>query len=211
MESTQSITYTSILPFQERHPTNWIGEFQSEFFSILHGASVTYGSVAAAHAGEVSLWGYKEIRKRQCYWIDKKQLLTRIIRTMNISLWQKRREKQYEKGLCVDGICCIVGHKTAWVGCFGEASVVEIRGNKEQRLMGMVAESGYDETKKLGNDRYALSFASASFPFESGDLFVFASGSTAHMTRDELVLYGNSEEKTELKSTAGGILVIRNI
>jgi len=211
MEHTPSITYTSILPHFFDHPTNCIREFQSEFFSIMHGASLTYGYIATALAADTALWGYKEIRKRQCYWIDKKQLLTRIIRTTNISLWQKHKEKLYAKGLFVDGVCCIIGQKTAWIGCFGQASVVEVRRNKEQRLMGVVAGDGYDAKQKLGSDRYKLSFVSASFPFESGDTFIFASGTTAAMAREDLVVYAHEKEKTELKSTTGGILVIQHI
>lgn len=212
MEHTSSITYTNILPHQDVHPTHCIREFQSEFFSIMHGASLAYGYIAAEIAADTAIWGYKEIRKRQCYWIDKKQLLTRIIRTTNISLWQKHKEKLYAKGLLVDGVCCIIGEKTAWVGCFGEASVLEIRGNKEQRLMGVVAGERYDAQQKLGSDRYKLSFVSASFPFESGDTFILASGTTATMTREELVGFQERQEQgTALKSTTGSILVIRSV
>lgn len=210
MEHSENIIYTPILPAQDEHPTNCIRTFQSEFFGIMHGASLSYGYVAAALAADTAVWGYKEIRKRQCYWIDKKQLLTRIIRTTNISLWQKHKEPLYAKGLIVDGVCCIIGQKTAWIGCFGAASVVEIRKNNEQRLMGVVAENDYDATQKLGSDRYKLSFLSARFPFEEGDTILLASGGTSSMTREELVSYAEEKEKKELKSTTGGILVIHH-
>jgi len=211
MESSENIIYTPILPAEVDHPTNRMCEFQSEFFGIVHGASLSYGYVAAALAADTAVWGYKEIRKRQCYWIDKKQLLTRIIRTINISLWQKHKEPLYAKGLVVDGVCCIVGQKTAWIGCFGDASVVEIRKNKEQRLMGVVAENAYEGAQKLGSDRYKLSFLSARFPFEEGDTILLASGSTSSMTQEELIAYAEEKEKKQLKSTTGGILVIHHV
>ncbi len=210
MEQSEIITYTPVLPTNVDRPTNCICAFQSEFFGIMHGASLSYGYVAATLAADTALWGYKEIRKRQCYWIDKKQLLTRIIRTMNISLWQKHKDTLYAKGLFVDGVCCIIGQKTAWIGCFGDASVVEVRKNNEQRLMGVVAENDYDSSKKLGSDRYKLFFMSARFPFESGDAIVLASGSTACMTGEDLAAYAEKKEKKELKSTTGGILVIQH-
>ena len=210
MEHLENITYTPILPTNVDRPTTCMCTFQSEFFGIMHGASLSYGYIAAALAVDTAVWGYKEIRKRQCYWIDKKQLLTRIIRTTNISLWQKHKEPLYAKGLVVDGVCCIIGQKTAWIGCFGDASVVEVRKNKEQRLMGIVAENAYDGAQKLGSDRYTLSFLSARFPFEEGDTLILASGKTASMAREELVSYAEEKEKKELKSTTGGILVIQH-
>lgn len=210
MENTNQIVITKIFPQQTEHPTHVAGEFQSEFVCLMHGASPAYGYIAARIAADTAVWGYKEIRKRQCYWIDKKQLLTRIIRTTNITLWQKHKEKLYEKGLLVDGVCCIFGQKTAWIGCFGDASVVEIRTNKEQRLMGTVAEGVYDATQKLGSDRYKLSFVSASFPFEAGDTFIFACGTTAKMTREECVRFQDKDHRKALSSTTGSVLIVQN-
>ena len=210
MESSENIMYTPVLPAKGDRPTTRVCTFQSEFFGIMHGASLSYGYVAATLAADTAVWGYKEIRKRQCYWIDKKQLLTRIIRTTNISLWQKHKEPLYAKGLLVDGVCCIVGQKTAWIGCFGDASVVEVRKNNEQRLMGVVAGNEYDAAQKLGSDRYKISFVSARFPFEEGDALILASGTTAHMKREDLAAYVQEKEKKELKLTTGGILVIQH-
>ncbi|MFZ2025493.1 MAG: hypothetical protein WAV51_04370 [Microgenomates group bacterium] len=210
MESTQTITITRIFPNVGEHPTNAVSDFQSEFACIMHGASLSYGYVAAALAADTAVWGYKEIRKRHCYWIDKKALLTRIIRTTNISLWQKRKEKIYSKGLVVDGVCCIIGQKTAWIGCFGDASVVEIRKNQEQRLMGIVADMEYEAMPKLGSDRYALTFASATFPFTSGDTLLFAVGSLASLPREEIVSFLNESKKAVLPSTTGSVLLLQN-
>jgi len=210
MEKMQSITSVRILPPQTEHATHCVGEFQSEFFCLLHGASINYGYVAARVAADIAVWGYKEIRKRQCYWIDKKQLLTRIIRTVNIALWQKHKEKPYQQGLFVDGICCIVGQKTTWIGCFGDASVIELRKNGEQRLMGVVAEGEYNAHKKLGQERYAVPMASATFPCDKGDTYIFAAGSTAGMSKDALCQFQHaSDRKPSIKTTTGSILVIQ--
>ncbi len=204
------ITITKILPDVDEHPTNTAADFQSEFACLMHGASLSYGYVASALATDTAVWGYKEIRKRQCYWIEKKALLTRIIRTTNISLWQKRREKIYSRGLVVDGICCIVGQKTVWIGCFGDASVVQIRANKEQRLMGVVSGMEYDATKKLGSDRYALTFSSAAFPFTEGDTVVCTVGSLASCTREEIVSWADPSKEQRLSATTGSVLLLQN-
>ena len=212
MENTQSLIYTSVLPNQEEHETNCIGEFQSEFFCIMHGASVNYSYIAARHAVDTATWGYKEIRKRQCYWIDKKQLLTRIIRTTNIALWQKHKEKQYAAGLYVDGVCCIIGQKTAWIGCFGDASVIELRKNKEQRLMGTVAGEGYNPKTKLGQDRYRFQVASATFPCEVGDTYICAVGSLAGLSKETLCDFQYAKDTHPvIKTTTGSVLVVQNI
>ncbi len=210
MEKMQSITSVSILPPQTEHATNCVGEFQSEFFCLMHGASINYGYVAASIAVDTAVWGYKEIRKRQCYWIDKKQLLTRIIRTVNIALWQKHKEKPYHLGLSVDGVCCIIGQKAAWIGCFGDASVIELRKNGEQRLMGVIAEGGYDAKKKLGQERYSIPMMSATFPCDKGDTYIFAVGSAAGISKEALCRFQHtSDMKPSIKTTTGSILVVQ--
>jgi len=212
MESTKQIAITKIFPQAAEHPTHVVGEFQSEFVCLMHGASPAYGYVAAQTAADTAVWGYKEIRKRHCYWIDKKLLLTRIIRTTNITLWQKHKEKLYEKGLLVDGVCCIFGQKTAWIGCFGQASVVEIRQDDEQRLMGIVADNGYDAAKNLGSDRYHLSFVSATFPFTSGDTLLFSVGTLASLKREALLAFQDATTKEmKLASTTGSVILVRHI
>lgn len=211
MDTISSVESWSIVPENEKHVTTCVSEFQSEFFSLIHGASMNFGYMAAEIASSTAVWGYKEIRTRRCYWLEKKELMERIIRTINISLWQKHKEKKYGSGLWAEGVCCIIGEKTAWIGCFGEASVLEVRKNGERRIMGMIYEDGYDHAKKLGMDRYRFSVAIASFPFEKGDTFIFAAGNSAALPIETLSAYGTKGYGKEMqtKTTLGGILVVR--
>jgi len=209
MDTTHLIGYKALLPLQETHPTNRISEFQSEFIALVHGASVKYAYVAAEIASETAVWGYKEIRRRQCYWMDKKKLLERIIRTMNISLWQKHKDKKYEAGLFVDGVCCIIGRKSVWVSVFGDATVLEIRKNGEERIMGMLNQEGYVSTEKLGQDRYHFPLTISGFPFEQGDTFICATGKEASKSIRELSSYQmKSDAPKSRTTTAGGILIL---
>lgn len=208
MDRTMTVNYWSFLPKQKDHVTYKIAEFQSEFFSFVHGASLNYGYVAATIASDITIWGYKEIRRRQCYFLDKKKLMERILRTTNISLWQKHKEPVYQKGLLVDGVCCILGQKTVWIGCFGDASILELRTTGEQRLMGVVNKDIQPIKKKLGEDRYELDVTIAGFPFEKGDILLFAVGKSAFYSIDTLQHYLSSRERSQ---EGDGVLLIKNI
>jgi hypothetical protein len=207
MDTATTIQSWSFLPNKQDKPMYLVSEFQSEFFSFVHGASMNYGYVAAAIAADTTRWGYEEIRRRRCYWLDKKKLMERILRTTNISLWQKHKEKQYQKGLWADGVCCIIGQKTAWIGCFGDASVLEVRTNGEKRTMGVINGIAQTDKKKLGQDRYSIDIDIATFPFEKGDAFVFAVGKSAFFPIETLHAYQMNRENAK---DADGLFVIKN-
>lgn len=208
MDILSQIHSWSYLPVFRDHPVYCVSEFQSEFFSFVHGASINYGYVAARVAADTTKWGYEEIRKRQCYFLDKKKLMERIIRTTNISLWQKHKEKIYQKGLFVDGVCCIVGQKTAWIGVFGAASVLEIRKNGEERIMGTINGDGKNEKKPLGADRYAIDKEIATFPFEEGDTFIFTVGKSAAYPIETLLTYDITHEQSKV---GDGVFFLKHI
>lgn len=208
MDTTTQVHYWSLLPKQTDHILYRVSEFQSDFFSFIHGASLNYGYVAAEVAANTTTWGYQEIRKRRCYWLDKKKLIERICRTTNISLWQKHKEKLYQKGLWVDGVCCIIGQKTAWIGSFGDASILEVRKSGEKRIMGILNNDSSDHKKKLGQDRYAIDVTIASFPFETGDTFVFAVGKSAFFPIETL---SSSSQSGETTREGDGLFIIKRI
>ncbi len=208
MDTAMCVSSWAFLPDKQEKQTYLVSEFQSEFFSFVYGASLNYGYIAAKVAADTTIWGYQEIRRRQCYWLDKKKLMERIIRTTNISLWQKHKDKLYQKGLWVDGVCCILGEKTAWIGLFGEASVVEIRKSGEERSMGTINEDGENSRKKLGADRYSIDIQIASFPFEQGDTFLFAIGKSASYSNELLHLL--FQEK-EINKEGDGVFFLKHI
>lgn len=208
MDTTMRVSSWAFLPDKQEKQTYLVSEFQSEFFSFVHGASLNYGYVAARVAADTTTWGYQEIRRRQCYWLDKKKLMERIIRTTNISLWQKHKETVYQKGLWVDGACCILGEKTAWIGTFGAASIIEIRKNGEERTMGTINQEGENIRKKLGTDRYAIDMQIASFPFERGDTFLFVVGKSASYSNEKL--HSLYQEK-EVSKEGDGVFFLKHI
>lgn len=81
----------------------------------------------AGLAVETALWGYREIRKRRCYWLDKRLLLRRIFRSTNLRLWQAQKENNFTKQLTTSLLVCVVGSRTIWLGYLGNFSVLLFR------------------------------------------------------------------------------------
>ncbi len=94
--------------------------FQQECFVIADGS----GSILAT---ETALWGYREIRKRRCYWLDKRLLLRRIFRSTNLRLWQAQKENNFTKQLTTSLLVCVVGSRTIWLGYLGNFAVLLFR------------------------------------------------------------------------------------
>lgn len=109
--------------------------FESDFFSVIDATEAAcHKDVGAALAANTTVWGYKEIRKRACYWEEKRNLIWRIFRSTNIALWQKRREEGFEKGVDVSMAMIIFAPKSIWLGNVGDTVVYLIRDNKITRL-----------------------------------------------------------------------------
>ncbi len=156
------------------------GHVAEDFFSLVHGTVFTTAPTAAKLAVDTSLWGYEQIRRRKYYFLDRKKLLKRILRTTNIALFQKQKESNCKLGAYVEGVFCNVGTRAAWVGCIGKGSMYELRTNGERRILGYIAdEETHNEQDALGRERYSWSSQETNIPFEQGDLLILAAGDAA--------------------------------
>jgi len=158
------------------------GNVETDFFSLVHGTVFTTAPTAAKLAVDTSLWGYEQIRRRKYYFLDRKKLLKRILRTTNIALFQKQKESNFKLGAYVEGVLCNIGTRAAWIGCIGKGSMYELRTNGERRLLGYINEEQHNELDALGRERYNWSSQESNIPFEKGDLLILAAGDAATLS-----------------------------
>jgi hypothetical protein len=155
-----------------------VGNFDTDFFALAHGVIQETAGVSASLAVDTSVWGYRTIRTRQYYWVDKMKLMKRIVRSTNISLWQKKREHGCEKGTAAEAVFSIIATRAMWIGVLGNGSAYERRGGGERRIVG-VANKDSSETTMLGTNRYDWKAIFGQIPFEHGDSVVLSVGSAA--------------------------------
>ncbi len=158
------------------------GHVETDFFSLVHGTVFTTAPIAAKLAVDTSLWGYEQIRRRKYYFLDRKKLLKRILRTTNIALFQKKRESKCELGAYIEGVFCNIGTRAAWIGCIGKGSMYELRINGERRLLGYINEEVHNDMDALGRERYSWSSQETNIPFEKDDLLILAAGGAATLS-----------------------------
>lgn len=191
------------------------GHVADDFFSLVHGTVFTTAPTAAKLAVDTSLWGYEQIRRRKYYWLDRKKLLKRILRTTNIALYQKQREPKYALGAYVEGVLCIAGTRAAWVGCVGKGSMYELRTSGERRIMGYFNEEQHNDTDALGKDRYHWPSQESNLPFQEGDIMILAAGAAATLpiaVFDEIAHHQEDCKEIinkELPHSSWGITILR--
>ncbi len=162
--------------------------FNDECFVVADGVGgLPHGDVAAKLAAETAIWGYKHIRERPFYWADKKLFLKRIFRSVNIAVWQKKREPGYEEGLASTLVTAIIGTHALWVGSVGDSGIYLYRDG----LIDMVTPYDIDEAGRLTNavglTRYGLVPHVKTERFLIGDVLLLATdGVLGFVSEDEL-------------------------
>lgn len=155
----------------DEHPIV-LSQYRDEFFALACGdRSHPHANTAATLSAETALWGYKQIRLRNFYWQDKKKFVSRIFRSTNITLWQKKRETSYQGGVPASLIICIVGPQYIWIGNIGRTcayvknttSLIQLTKQKKQ-------------TAQLGVDRYGLIPNFVNYVFDHGMITLLVSG-----------------------------------
>lgn len=191
------------------------GSVETDFFSLVHGTVFTTAPIAAKLAVDTSLWGYEQIRRRKYYWLDKKKLMKRILRSTNIALFQKQREPHFEKGAYVEGVFCIVGTRAAWVGCIGKGSMYEMRTDGERRLLGYINSEEHNDGDSLGQERYQWPSQEANIPFKEGDILILAAGDAATLSIGVFDEIANHQDdckeilNKEIPHSSWGVTILR--
>ena len=189
---------------------DFVGHFRDECFVIADGVGgMPHGEVAATLAGETAIWGYRHIRLRPTYWLDKRNFMRRIFRSTNMAVWQKRKEPEFRDGLATTLIVCIVGPMNMWVGSVGDSSSYLYR----EGLIASLTREDVDErgflTNVIGTKRLGLASQFASEPFLVGDIAVLCTDGVSHFAGEEelrTILADSGETKQSLSDSVERIL-----
>lgn len=179
--------------------------FNDECFVLADGVGgMPHGDIAAKIAAETAIWGYKLIRQRRFYWLDKKLLMKRIFRSTNIALWQKKRETGFEEGLATTLEVLVIGEHTFWLGHVGDSSAWFLPGenNKDRSLRKLttddIDEQGY-LTKVVGTQRYGLTPQFVTGRFLVGDTILLVSDGVTSVLASQTMetIIGESGNSTD--------------
>ena len=174
--------------------------FNDECFTIADGVgSMPHGEVASQLAAETAVWGYKHIRQRDFYWRDKKLLLKRIVRTTNMTIWQKQRETGFTDGMATTLLVLIVGDKNIWMGNVGDASAFFLHEGKMSRLTKEDVDAQGNLTKVLGKQRLGIVPQVAIERFYPNDVVLLATDGVARYVSEKEIqlILENSGRTTE--------------
>lgn len=123
----------------------------SEVFIIADGFSgLPHGDTASALAVESAIWTIRLAKQRHSYWKDKKLLGQRIIRSVNLALYNKRREKTYTEGMGSTLSILLLGEKQFYVYSVGDSPVYQIRNNRVQIVTSIDRDKKGNITKAVG-------------------------------------------------------------
>ncbi len=167
---------------------DYVANLNDECFIVCDGGGGrAHGDVAAKLACETALWAYRQVRLRRCYWLDKRQLVRRIFRTTNLTVWQKRREPGFEDGLATTLLVAIIGPRAVWVGSAGDSSSFVFHEGQLLRLTRQDRDSQGNVTRALGFVRLGLWPNAAQQRFIAGDTMLLATnGATSVLSTSEL-------------------------
>lgn len=179
--------------------------FNDECFIVTDGVgSLPHADYAARLAAETALWAYKVVRQRPFYWSEKPELLKRIFRSTNLTLWQKQREKGFEDGLAAALLVLLIGPDNFWVGMVGNCSAFLYR----EGLIDVLTKPDIDAEgmliKAVGFGRRQLLPQRRSEKFIRDDILLLATDGVANfVSEDEMrIIFESIGETNESMSEA---------
>ncbi len=160
--------------------------FNSECIAIADGVSVMpHGDIASSFVCETAIWAYKHVRQRPYYWEEKTKLLQRIFRTTNLSLWQKRKESDFEDGLASTLCMAIFGKHKFWIGAVGDGRVYLIREGLVEELVSPESQSSLQIPMALGYQKTGILPRLVSERFIAGDVLLLATDGASDVLTEE--------------------------
>jgi serine/threonine protein phosphatase PrpC len=162
--------------------------FSDECFVVTDGvASLPHEEEAAKLTADTALWAYKVVRLRPYYWTEKLELLKRIFRSTNLTLWQRRRDPGHAEGLASALMVLIAIRDYFWVGSAGNCNsflyrdgLIEILTKRDVDADGML-------TKAVGFARKQLIPTMRSERLLEQDIILLATDSFAdYVNEDEM-------------------------
>jgi serine/threonine protein phosphatase PrpC len=146
-------------------------QYRDECFVLAQGYDrLPNAELSARLTAETAIWGYKLIRQRPFYWQDKLLLSNRIYRSVNIAVWQKRRETGFETGIASTLSVAIAGAKNIWLAWVGDSKSYFIRSGSIVFASQADSAEGGMRTKTIGTKRFGLKPNVQVERFDPGDL-----------------------------------------
>ncbi|OGG34960.1 hypothetical protein A2363_01935 [Candidatus Gottesmanbacteria bacterium RIFOXYB1_FULL_47_11] len=165
-----------------------LAHLNDECFVVADGVgSLPHASLAATLTANTAIWAYKVVRTRPFYWGEKLELLKRIFRSTNLTLWQKRREKGFEQGLAAALALVIIGPDNFWVGSSGNCSCFLYRESLIDELITPDIDGEGMLTKAVGFARKQLIPMRRSEKFLHDDVILLCTDGVAnYVTEDQM-------------------------
>ncbi len=184
--------------------------FNDECFVVCDGVGgLPHGEVAARLAGDTAAWAYRLVRQRHTYWKDRKNLLRRMFRTTNITVWQKQREEGFTDGMATTMLVAIIIDRHFYIGNAGDSSAFLVRDGHMMKLTTEDVDSSGRLTKAMGTTRYGLTPRVTTGDFLPGDcMMLMTDGVAREMDEDKCInlLQGIRESAPQLSDVAVNML-----
>lgn len=184
--------------------------FNDECFVVADGVGgSSHGEEASRLAAETALWGYKHIRARRFYWVDKKKLLKRIFRTTNMAVWQKRRETGFAEGLATTLVVAIITPSQFFVGSVGDTTAILYRETLIDTLTPEDRDATGRLTKAVGVQRLGLVPHIHVDKFLPGDMLLLATDGVVDFVDEEdirALLESSGTTSTALAQTTEALI-----
>lgn len=174
--------------------------YQTDCFVLTTGADeYKYPQLAARLSAETAIWGYKVIRTKSAIWGEKRILMRRIFRSVNLTLWQKHKEEEFSDLVVASlGVVILTG-QTFWVGTAGAIWAYLLREGNPTRLNFPDINEEMQVTKALGLQKPVLIPQITNNKLKPGDTIVLASGGLINIIRDSKLteVFGNMKKVTQ--------------
>lgn len=176
----------------KNNPNSGMVHYAEECFALCLGEkSWNQSAEAVTVTGDTAIWGFREIRKRRAYFLNKKRLLDRIFRTVNLTLWQKKKTAGDPDSFACNLAVIIIGDRNFWVG---NAGGIDTYLDREGLIEKVTNEKNRSEI--LGKFRYGIT------PEIQGD--VYLPGDTIISWPDKFDEYIEEEKLREIISQIAG-------
>lgn len=110
-----------------------IGKFLSDnddVFVLAEGLKSPHKETASMLAATSAIWSIKLLKSKHSYWRDKKATGGRLMRSVNLTLYNKRREEGYSDGIEATLSVLLFGEKQFYVYSIGTISIYLFRGKE---------------------------------------------------------------------------------
>lgn len=147
--------------------------------------TIPHGDVASRLTCETAVWAYTHSRPLDTYRNDRKELLKRIFRSTNITLWQKQREEEFKDGMAATLTVAMIGSRNVWIGALGDTPAYVWHDGEVKKITGDDCDANGFLTKVIGRERYGVVPQVYTLDFTPGDMILLATDGLAHNLPEE--------------------------